>query len=100
MLERIQSVSHPPPLIEKQQEAPLGIVLLILESVGATAVSPLYAPPEGDGRPTAPFLSALAARPGASWGAHHYATMPNTNKAILELLCGLTPRLETSCARP
>lgn len=27
---------------------------------------------------------------------HHYTTIPNTNKAIIELLCGLTPKLETS----
>jgi hypothetical protein len=28
--------------------------------------------------------------------AMHLPTMPNTNKALIELLCGLTPRIETS----
>ena len=75
---------------------PIGVVLLILESVRADAVSPLYAPPAAGTRPTAPFLSSLAAQPGTFSSQAHLATMPNTNKAVLELLCGLTPRIATS----
>lgn len=75
---------------------PVGVVLLVLESTSADAVSPLYAPPTDGIAPTAPFLSSLAARSGALVSAMHLPTMPNTNKALIELLCGLTPRIETS----
>lgn len=72
-------------------DGPVGVVLLILESINADAVSPLYAPPDSGMRPTAPFLSSLARRRDTLAAHAHLATIPNTNKALVELLCGLTP---------
>lgn len=73
-----------------------GVVLVLLESLNAADVTPLYAPVARGDAPTAPWLSALAARRGSSVGRAHLATMPNSNKALFELLTGLAPEMSTS----
>ena len=73
-----------------------GVVLLILESVGADALSPLYVPRDKGGHgSTAPFLSWLAGQSGSLAAAAHFAALPNTNKMLLELVCGVTPEPST-----
>ena len=94
-----------------------GVVLVVLESTRATAISGLYEAAEhydrqrslpdrrtfvgsnpfvSSQRPSFSFLAHLAHRPGATVARYAFPTMPNTNKAMLEILCGLTPLLDTT----
>lgn len=76
-----------------------GVVILVLESVSADAVTPLYAGSQGASgqrRSSAPFLSWLAAQEGSVAGPAHFSSIPNTNKMLLESICGIAPEPATS----
>ena len=70
----------------KTNKQPQNIVVIILESVGANAVT-IYEP----GLKTTPYLASLASNSLTAERA--YAVVPHTSKALVTILCGIEPYL-------
>lgn len=80
----------PEPLVlDARPDAPRpNVLIVILESARAASTTP-YA----DDLPTTPHLARLAERGALVERA--WATVPHTSKALVSILCGLHPRLDT-----
>eukprot|EP00613_Pedinella_sp_CCMP2098_P027371 CAMPEP_0171698628 /NCGR_PEP_ID=MMETSP0991-20121206/9465_1 /TAXON_ID=483369 /ORGANISM="non described non described, Strain CCMP2098" /LENGTH=650 /DNA_ID=CAMNT_0012287519 /DNA_START=181 /DNA_END=2130 /DNA_ORIENTATION=- len=77
-----------------------GVVIIIMESTRADMLHDLHSN-AADAHPfSVPsrslFVSNLATKPGTTVARYAFPSMPNTNKSLLQILCGLTPMLETS----
>ena len=46
------------------------------------------------------FYGSLVRRPGTLVARYAFPSMPNTNKAMLELMCGIQPLAETNWCVP
>jgi arylsulfatase A-like enzyme len=79
---------YQPPAVTGRSDDPPDLVLVILESTGASAVPP-YDPAAGE---LAPALAALAGR--SVLFEDVYATVTHTSKALIGILCGFFPRFE------
>lgn len=74
------------------------VVFFIMESTGVSSGLSIYDRNEflADGHETVvtPFLRSLAKRPDALVFETMYPSMPNTNKALTEIWCGMVPLLD------
>ncbi|CAM9589931.1 unnamed protein product, partial [Hapterophycus canaliculatus] len=70
----------------REQEKP-NVVVVVLESTTGTLVK------ASDAAGVSPWAKELASRGMSS--SKFYSSMPNTNKAMFQIMCGMTPSLET-----
>lgn len=81
-----------------------GVVIVILESAradefsyGASSVNVNHPRRHHHSAPSRSlFISRLANMPGTTVARRAFSAMPNTNKSLLQALCGLTPLLDTT----
>lgn len=72
-------------LIRKSSGGPMNIALIVLESTGASSVTPY-----NKGIATTPYLDELAEK--SLLVERTYSTVPHTSKALVSIVCGIEPR--------